>query len=287
MFSNAFNNLAPRRVTESIDKFDLDDDPLKFASLLDAIYKGTSHRSKGPRFIMHVIELAQKYRMTEIETYFQDLLVDKLPSSVDTLLSMDDPFDLYRENSWLALSVLEHGRPALRPWALYSLGVQFTSDLDPSDPSTYTIPSCGTDNAYNYYRVLPTVQRIIPQSLLDWNSRLEKFFQRPCNGKAATALAARSTRGSDKCTRPNWRFNLSSRIYIRPGEECKDPLWDILPRIQKLKERQSMHGDGFCTWCMCCMDTVRLVAEDVVVELHSRLIKCVELLDQESTDISK
>ncbi|KAG9111572.1 hypothetical protein FRC07_008035 [Ceratobasidium sp. 392] len=236
---------------------------------------------------MAVVEMAHKYGMPGIKADFQNRLLDELPTSANTALSMPDSFNGYRDNSWLTREILEYGHSDHKPWALYALGVQLTLDLDPSNTSTYSVPSPLSQQvyAYSYYHALFTAREVIVQSLEDWNDRLEAFFRKGCDQKGATPVAAYSTRANNNCTRLDFKYE-KSPLYISPKDKCKDPVREMVKCIKELEKQLSMHGEGYCTWCTFCTNALKSTAEGVINDLHSRLVECVGLTYKQPVAVS-
>ncbi|KAG9111573.1 hypothetical protein FRC07_008036 [Ceratobasidium sp. 392] len=282
-FSDMFSLASPPNDAEDIDEVPLHDEPLKFARVLDALYKGmTFILVVTLRNCLDIIEIAHKYEMIQVEACFQGWLLGKLPLSAGDALTTPKYFSRYRNDPSLAPSVLQFGDPRLHPWAFYCLGIQLTSDLDPTSTSTYSTPSSLStlDAAYTY--PLFILQQIISQSFLDWNNRIGEFYAVGCENSTES-----NSEGKPECTRVSTAFTtVTSPLKLSPREKYKDPVQLLVPHIDTLREALSSHGGTYCTWCPSCIESLLYIAEDVVRSIHPRLLGCVTLLRKSRTSAS-
>ncbi|KAG8713503.1 hypothetical protein FRC09_018640 [Ceratobasidium sp. 395] len=283
-FSDMFSLASSTNDNEDVDEVPLHDDPLKFARVLDALYKGmTFILVVTLRNCLDIIEVAHKYEMVQVEACFQGWLLGKLPLSANDALTTPKYFSRYRSDPSLARSVLEFGDSRLHPWAFYCLGVQLTSDLDPANTSTYSTPSSLStlDVAFTY--PLFILQQIISQAFLDWNNRISEFYAVGCDRGTEY-----DSEGKPECSRRSMAFTTdTSPLKLSSREKYKDPVQLLVPHIDTLREALSSHGGVYCTWCSSCIDALIIIAEDVVRSIHPRLLECVALLRQSRISTNK
>ncbi|KAG8713502.1 hypothetical protein FRC09_018639 [Ceratobasidium sp. 395] len=241
-----FNNLPPRKPTDPVDRIEVDEDPSKFGSLLDVVYKGaTLNTPQDFQSTVEIIDLARKYGMTDIKTNFQGRLLDGLPTSAGDALTSFQAFDRYYKNPGLAAAVLEHGGPDHRPWALYILVVQqvdSSRDLRYAATRSVLASTAHKGNAYSYSSAQFGAYQATVRSLVHWNSQFAGFFRKPCKQKGAYP-----TRGS-KCTRPDLadgEYDDSFPLYISPHGDSDDPLRDMVMRITDFEAQVATHGKGY------------------------------------------
>ncbi|KAG9102139.1 hypothetical protein FRC06_002297 [Ceratobasidium sp. 370] len=279
-----FSLALPPSDAQDVDEVPLHDEPLKFARVLDALYKGmTFILVVTLRNCLDIIEIAHKYEMTQVEACFQGWLLGKLPLSASDALTTPKYFSRYRSDPSLAPSVLEYGDPRLHPWAFYCLGVQLTSELDPTNTSTYSTPSSLStlDNTYTY--PLFILQQIISQAFLEWNNRISEFYAVGCPKRTIYDL-----HGKPECTRESMAFTTTtSPLKLSSKEKYKDPVQLLVPHIDTLREALSSHDGVYCTWCSSCIESLLLRAEDVVRSIHPRLLECVTVLRKSRVPANK
>ncbi|KAG8703871.1 hypothetical protein FRC08_002586 [Ceratobasidium sp. 394] len=276
-FSDMFSLALSPNDTQDVDEVPLHDEPLKFARVLDALYKGmTFILVVTLRNCLDIIEIAHKYEMTQVEACFQGWLLGKLPLSASDALTTPKYFSRYRNDPSLAPSVLEYGDPRLHPWAFYCLGVQLMSELDPTNTSTYSTPlSLSTlDSTYTY--PLFILQQIISQAFLEWNNRISEFYAVDC---PKSLHCDSDGPGKPECSRESMAFTTAtSPLKLSSKAKHKDPVQLLVPHIDTLREALSSHGGVYCNWCSSCTESLLFAAEDVVRSIHPRLLECVSLL---------
>ncbi|KAF8607965.1 hypothetical protein BDV93DRAFT_284597 [Ceratobasidium sp. AG-I] len=272
-FSDMFNLPPLPNPATGTDEVTLYDEPTKFASLLDALYKGAnSVRTAGFHQILGVIELAQKYEMTELEADFQTLLQGRLPVTGTDPLEFPDRAKNYRDDPSLAPTVLRFGDPKLHPWAFYYYGIHLTSNLEPSDTPINAIPPLAIPPVDGAWSPVPILRQLIHQTIQDWNSQIGGFYFYSC---PKTAMA--SAPGTESiCSRYGERFSAeSSSLYLPPNELHKDPMDLMEPRIKEFNDGLSTHGGAYCKWCPGCTGFLKAQVEKIVQVLYDRLVKCV------------
>ncbi|CAE6471534.1 unnamed protein product [Rhizoctonia solani] len=254
----------------------LDDNPKAFDAVLDAIYKGIEFiREADIVRLMDAITITHKYQMTHLEGYLQDHIIKTiLPAGVADGVR-DSGFCHYDEHPGLATTVLRFGADELIPWAFYSVGVRFFSQIQIGNASTYGPPptwfAFDPDFAYSFF----VLRQVINDAFDNWEKRINDFYTTSCprstNAKSATT----------KCTRQTGRFDQSSPLYISSDRKHVDPVREMAPKIKRLTKMLTDQKDVFHSgWCSKCNTTIKDVASSVLSDMHPHLVDCVARMDR-------
>lgn len=233
-------------------------------------------------------------------------LKSKLPSSADAALHIPERFQHYDDDLLLARAVLNSEIKELTPWAFYSLGVYIISVINTEDKSMYDSPSILSilDRTYIFPPLI--LQQVISDAFTKWNEQIGQFYTSGCLsassitgatmspspggfpfGAPAPASAPAIKSSSTQCSRTPRSFDHTSLLYLSAMQKQVDPVKLMVPRIKDLTNKMADQSDKYHRkWCTKCINSLKEIATNIVLELNPHLVECAARLDHHDNAVT-